>query len=57
MDSIDEIEEEQFVVGAPDSDVVNNEDANLLRSLTGHFEVASRLWKYPALSSHKPKEM
>ena len=24
---------------------------------TGHFDVASGLWKYPALSSHKPKEM
>ena len=57
-DAIDEIEEEgQFVVGAPHSDAVNNEDANLPRSLTGHFDVASRLWKYPALSSHKPKEM
>ena len=56
-DSIDEIEEEQFIGGAPDSDAVNNEDANLPRSLTGHFDVASRLWKYPALSSHKPKEM
>ena len=30
MDSINEIEEEeQFVVGAPDGDAVNNEDANL----------------------------
>ena len=58
MDSIDEIEEEeQFVVGAPESDAVNNDDANLPRSLTGHFDFASGLWKYPALSNHKPKEM
>ena len=56
-DSINEIEEEQFVVGAPDSDTVDNKDANLPRSLTGHFDVAIELWKYPALSSHKPKEM
>ena len=41
----------------PDNDAVNNEDANLPRSLTGHFDVASGLWKYPALSSHKLKEM
>ena len=40
-----------------DSDVVNNDDANLPRSLTGHFDVATRLWKYPAFSTHKPKEM
>ena len=58
MHSIDEIEEEeQFVVGAPESDAVNNDDANLPRSLTDHFDVASGLWKYSALSSHKPKEM
>ena len=58
MDSIDENEEEeQFVVSPPDNDAVNNEDANLPRSLSGHFDVASGLWKYPALSSHKPKEM
>ena len=50
-------EEEQFVIGVPDSDAVNNEDANLSRSLNGHFDVASGLWKYPGLSSHKPKEM
>ena len=57
-DTSDEIEdEEQFIVSVPDSDAVNNEDANLPRSLTGHFDVASRLWKYPALSTHKPKEM
>ena len=56
-DSIDEIEEEQFVIGAPESDAVNNDNANLPRSLTGHFDVASGLWKYPALPSHKPKEM
>ena len=56
-DSIDEIEEEeQFVVGPPDSDAVNNDDANLPRSLAGHFDIASGLWKYPALSSHKPKK-
>ena len=37
-DAIDEIEEEeQFVVGVSDSDAVNNEDANLPRSLTGTF--------------------
>ena len=42
MDTIDEIEEEQFVIGVPDSDAVNNEDANLPRSLTGHFDVASQ---------------
>ena len=41
MDISNEIEE--FIVGAPDSDAVNNEDANLPRSLTGHFDVASRL--------------
>ena len=58
MDSIDENEEEeQFVVSPPDNDAVNNDDANLPRSLSGHFDVASGLWKYPALSSHKPKEM
>ena len=57
MDTHDEIEEEQFIVGAPDSDAVNNEDANLPRSLTGHFDVARGLWKYPAISTHKPKEM
>ena len=57
-DSINEIEEEeQFVVGASESDAVNNDDANVPRSLTGHFDVASGLWKYPALSSHRPKEM
>ena len=58
MDSIDEIEEEeQFFVGPPDSDAVNNDDANLPRSLAGYFDIASGLWKYPALSNHKPKEM
>ena len=58
IDTSDEIEEEeQFIVGVPYSDAVNNEDANLPRSLTGNFDVASGLWKYPALSSHKPKEM
>ena len=57
MGTSDEIEEEQFIVGAPYSDAVNSEDANLPRSLTGHFVVASGLWKYPALSTHKPKEM
>ena len=58
MDTSDEIEEEeQFIVGVPDSDAVNNENANLPRSLTGHFDVASGLWQYPALSTHKPKEM
>ena len=58
MDTSYEIEEEkQFIVGASDSDAVNNEDANLPRSLTGHIDVASGLWKYPALSTHKPKEM
>ena len=58
MDSINEIEEEeQFVVGPPDSNAVNNDDANLPRPLSGHFDIASGLWKYPALSSHKPKEM
>ena len=41
----------------PDNDAVNNDDANLPRSLSGHFDIASGLWKYPALSSHKPKEM
>ena len=58
MDSIDENEEEeQFVVSPPDNDAVNNDDANLPRSLSGHFDIASSLWKYPALSSHKPREM
>ena len=47
----------EFIVGGPDSDVVNTDDANLPGSFTGHFDVASRLWKYPALSTHKPKEM
>ena len=57
-DTSDDIEEEeQFIVGAPDSDALNNDYANLPRSLTGHFDVTSRLWKYPALSTHKPKEM
>ena len=56
MDATDEIEEnEQFVVGVPDSDAVSKEDANLPRSLTGHFDVTSRLWRYPLLSSHKQK--
>ena len=57
MDTNNEIEEEEFIVGVLDSDTVNNEDANLPRSLTGHFDVFSGLWKYPALSTHKPKEM
>ena len=57
-DTSDEIEEEeQFIVDVPDSDAVNNEDENFPRSLTGHFDVASGLWIYPALSTHKPKEM
>ena len=57
-DSRNEIEEEeQFVVAPPDSDAVNNDVANLPRSLAGYFGVASGLWKYPALSSHKPKQM
>ena len=57
-DSIDENEEEeQFVVSPPDNDAINNDNANLPRCLSGHFDIASGLWKYPALSSHKPKEM
>ena len=58
MGTSDEIEEEeQFIVGALNSDAVHNEDANLSRSLTGHFDVASSLWKYPTLSTQKPREM
>ena len=54
---IENEEEEQFVVSQPENDAVNNDDANLPRSLSGHFDIASGLWKYPALSSHKSKEM
>ena len=57
-DASDEIQEEdQIIVGAPDTYPLNNEDANLQKSLLGHFDVTSGLWKYPALSTHKPKEM
>ena len=57
-DTSDEIEEEQqFIVGEPDSDVVNNDDANFPKSLSGHFDVATGLWKYHELSTHKLKEI
>ena len=52
-----EIEEEEIIVGGPDNEVVNNEDANLPKNIKGHFDVSSGLWKYPALSTQKPKEM
>ena len=52
-----EIEEEEIIVGGPDNEVVNNEDANLPKNIKGHFDVSSGLWKYPSLSTQKPKEM
>ena len=52
-----EIEEEEIIVGGPDNEVVNNEDANLPKNIKGLFDVSSGLWKYPSLSTQKPKEM
>ena len=43
MDSIIENEEEeQFVVSQPENDAVNNDNANLPRSLSGYFDIANQ---------------
>jgi hypothetical protein len=38
-------------------DMPNREDGNLSKNLKGIFNLEEGLWTYPAVSTHKPKEM
>ena len=37
-------------------ELVNNDDAGLIVK-DGNFNIETGLWEYPAVSTHKPKEM